>query len=52
MRIQVHIKESELAEMQMTKEELRQSIIADLTNSDVDSEYVGFSVTVYVTEGI
>ncbi|HID7510360.1 TPA: hypothetical protein ACXHW4_004259 [Enterobacter hormaechei] len=52
MRIQVHLKESELEEMGMTKEELRQSIIADLDNSDVDGEYVGFTVTVYVTEGI
>ena len=52
MYIQVHVKESELAEMAMTKEELRQSVIADLDNSDVDGEYVGFTVTVYVSEGV
>lgn len=52
MKIEVLVKESELNEMGITREELKQSIIADLNNSDIDGEYVGFDVLVRVEVGV
>lgn len=51
MEIVVKVKESELEEMGITREELKQSVVADLNNSDVDGDYVGFNVTVSVEVG-
>ena len=48
MLITIEVTKSELAEMGLTKEELRQSVIADLNNSDVDGEYVGFNVVIII----
>lgn len=51
MQINVIVTGSELKEMNITKDELKQSIIDDLDNGDLDGEYVGFNVSVSVIEG-
>ncbi len=52
MLITVEVTKTELEEMGMTRDELKQSVIADLNNSDVDGDYVGFNVIVIIGQQV
>lgn len=48
MKIDVRVTRSELLASDLTEDDLRQMILIDLINGDVDSEYPEFEVNVFI----